>query len=443
MKKFTTTLCLILVCTLCRATLPTGDDFDSPTENTTNWAPDEVAGHGVLSLVDQQLQYRVNGAPTESDQSIRPWIASLGPYTSDWEVQIDTLNTAVASATNQQIACGITIDGEASDFTNEILAVQLSGASAPSTPEVGFTGRIGTATNGVFVSAAVTSTNGAVRITFNSTTKVFTLFYDADHSGGYSWTQLGSFGINGSGGADANQSWGLTNSSQLAIRVYGFSTGVAVSSNEVSLDNFSTTGLVAPVLPHDLAVTSIKVPKSVNLTTKKPSVTSKAVVTIQNLGPLNETITADNITNLVDFELTSLAPATCPPPVPVLVMPKVLPITLTPKKSLKLNYTITFDCANNPGKGTATTSAIPRQTVNTDAINGETDTTPGNNVCPRDPSGTDKGCGNKNPDGTLGGDIFTDVIMKTSPHWKREYSVLIMGRRLPPNSFRGSVVVRV
>ena len=414
MKKFTTTLCLVLVCSLCRATLPTGDDFDSATENTTNWAPDEVSGHGILSLVDQHLQYMVSGAPTESDQSVRPWIASLGPYASDWEVQIDTLNTAVATATNQQIACGITIDAEASEFTNEILAVQISGASAPSTPEVGFTGRIGTATNGFFASAVVTSTNGAVRITFNSTTKVFTLYYDADHSSGYTWTQFGSFGINGSGGADANQSWGLTNSSQLAIRVYGFSSGVAVSSNEVSLDNFTTTGLVAPVLPHDLAVTSIKVPKSVNLTTKKPSVTSKAVVTIQNLGPLNETITADNITNLVDFELTSLAPATCPPPVPVLVMPKVLPITLTPKKSLKLNYTITFDCANNPGKGTNDFSYAA--TVNTAAIDGETDTTPGNNVCPRDPSGADKGCGNKNPDGTLGGDIFTDVIMKTVTH---------------------------
>src|SRR5882724_12437520 len=101
MKKFAATLSLILICGFCRATLPTNDDFNSSSENTTNWAPDEVAGHGVLTLVNQHLQYRVNGEPTDLDQSVRPWIAGLGPYTSDWEVQIDTLNTAVATATNQ------------------------------------------------------------------------------------------------------------------------------------------------------------------------------------------------------------------------------------------------------------------------------------------------------------------------------------------------------
>jgi hypothetical protein len=325
-------------------------------------------------------------------------------------VQIDTLNTVSLNATNQQVGTGIVIDGEAANFTNEILAIQFSGASAPNTPEVGFLGRMGTPTNGVFVSALVAPINGAVRITFNSTTKVVTLFYDADHSGGYSWTQFGSFGINGSGGADANQSWGLTNSSQLVVRVYGYSMNTAVASNEVALDNFATTGLAAPLLPHDLSVVSIKAPTKITLTAKKPTIIGKATVTIQNLGPLTETITAANITNLVDFELQSLSPATCPSPMPVLVLPKKLPATLAPKKTLKLNYTITFNCANNPGKGTNDFSYSA--TAHAEAFDGSPDTQPSNDVCPRDPSGTDKGCGNKNPDKTLGADIFTDVIMK-------------------------------
>jgi hypothetical protein len=412
MKKFTTILSLFLSCGLCHAALPTNDDFNSSTENTTNWAPDEATGHGVLSLVNQQLQYSVDGTPTAVDQSVRPWIASLGPYTSDWEVQIDTLNTITVDATNQQVGTGIVITGEGSNFTNQILVVQFSGASAPNTPEVGFLGRMGTPTNGIFVSqlGSITPANGAVRITFNSTNKVVTLFFDADHSGGYNWTQFGSFGINGSGGSDANQSWGLTNSSQLAIGIYGYSFFTAVTSNEVALDNFDTTGLAAPLLPHDLAVTSMKVPKAVTLSTKKPSVTSKAVVTIENLGPLTEHITADILTNLVDFELQSLSPSTCPAPVPVLVMPTKLPIVLAPKKSLKLNYTITFDCANNPTKGSQDFSYTA--TVNTEAIDGNPDANPSNDVCPRDPSGSDKGCGSKTTNGTLGGEVVTDVIMK-------------------------------
>jgi hypothetical protein len=413
MKQFAATLSLILLSAWCHAALPTNDDFNGVSENTTNWGPDEVSGHGVLNQVNQHLEYSVNGAPTAVDQSVRPWIASLGPYTSDWEVQIDTLNTVIASATNQQIGTGIAIDGEAGGFTNEIIAIQFSGASAPSTPEAGFLGRLGTPTNGVFVTALVASTNGAVRITFNSTNKVVTLFYDADHTSGYTWTQFGSFGINGSGGSDGNASWGLTNMSQMLVRVYGYSFFTAVSSNEVALDNFSTTGLVAPLLPHDLAVTSIKVPKAVTLSAKKPSITSKAAVTIENLGPLTEQITAENITNLVDFELQSLSPATCTPPVPVLVLPTKLPISLATKKSLKLNYTITFDCANNPTKGVEDFSYTAA--VHTEALDGSPDTNPSNDTCPRDPSGTDKGCGSKNPDGTLGGDVVTDVIMKVPP----------------------------
>ena len=80
------------------------------------------------------------------------------------------------------------------------------------------------------------------------------------------------------------------------------------------------------------------------------------------------------------------------------------------KKSLKLNYNITFNCANNPGKGTNDFSYSA--TVHTEAIDGNPDTQPSNDDCPRDPSGSDKGCGGKKPDHTLGADLFTDVIMK-------------------------------
>jgi len=323
---------------------------------------------------------------------------------------VDTFNSLVVTGANQQVATGIAIsDGRV--LSNEIIVTQFSGGSDIGTSQVGFVGRLGGLSNGVFVSALnITSTNGAVRVSFDSTTKVVTLYYDADHSGGYTWTQFGSFGINGSNGTDGNMSWNFADTNQIVIGIYGFAENTAVSSNEVALDNFATTGLVAPFVPHDLAVTAIKAPKTITLSAKTPSVTKKASVTIQNRGTVVEQITAENITNVVTFEVTSLAPATCVAPVPQLIMPTKLPVNLTAKKSYTLNYNITYDCANNPGKGTNDFSYSA--TVNTMAIDGTADTNPSNDDCPRGPNGTDKGCGGVNPNHTLGAAVVTDVILK-------------------------------
>ena len=62
--------------------------------------------------------------------------------------------------------------------------------------------------------------------------------------------------------------------------------------------------------------------------------------------------------------------------------------------------------------------------MNHAALDGEEDTHPADDLCPRsvippfefdaNPDGTikDVGCGNKNPDKTFGADVLTDVIVK-------------------------------
>ena len=406
MKYLAGLFALFIFCGSSHAQLASNDDFNADTKDTTKWANDLVTGHGVLTQTNQHLEYTVNGSPTAVDQSVRPWKSTRGPYNADWDVQVDTLNAVIAADTNQQIVAGITIsDPRSAD--NEIIAVQFSGGTGAPTPETGFIGRLGSPTNGVFVSAlGLDTTNGAVRVHFNSSTKVVTLFYDTDPTDGYTWTQYGSYGIDGSGGTDGNMSWGLSDTNQIVVGVYGYSANSAISADQVALDNFEATGLVAPLVPHNLGIMKMKVPKSATLSDSRPSITSKAVVTIQNLGPTTETITSvDVLTNLVTFQATSLAPSTCPAPVPALVTPATFPIVLAPKKKLNLNYTITFDCANSPTKGTPDFSYSAA--VHHEAIDGTADTAPANDVCPRAPSGTDKGCGDK-----LGNALTTDVVQK-------------------------------
>jgi hypothetical protein len=187
---------------------------------------------------------------------------------------------------------------------------------------------------------------------------------------------------------------------------------------DVSVDTENLTSTAELVYTnagiYDLAITSIAQPKKITLSSGTPSKTSLLKVKIQNKGPFPEIIEdATMLTNLITLTVESLG--TCPAPSPTLHAgkpQKSFPITLKPGKTLTVYYDVTFDCANYPAQGTPDYlfSAI----VNRATLDGKEDTNPLDDMCPR--SGTspkDKGCGARKPDGTLGGDILTDVVDKS------------------------------
>ena len=134
---------------------------------------------------------------------------------------------------------------------------------------------------------------------------------------------------------------------------------------------------------HDLAVTKITVPQTVTLTATKPQLTKPVTVQLQNRSPHDETI--PNLTTLghvVSLTVTSLG--SCPPPDQVLKNPG-LPKTLQPKKTLTVVFNVTFECANDPAKGVHHADYSYTATVNHEALDGEADTHPEDDSCPRDP----------------------------------------------------------
>ena len=196
-----------------------------------------------------------------------------------------------------------------------------------------------------------------------------------------------------------------------------FAEGIGIVK-DVSVDTENLTSTAELVYTnagiYDLAITSITQPKKITLSSGTPSKTSPIKVKIRNKGPFEETIEdASMLTNLITVTVESMG-TDCLAPTPVLHADKPqkpFPITLKPGKTLTVYYDVTFDCANDPEKD------IPdyrfSAVVNRAAIDGKEDTNPLDDVCPR--SGTpptDKGCGAKKPDGTLGGDILTDVVVK-------------------------------
>jgi hypothetical protein len=187
-----------------------------------------------------------------------------------------------------------------------------------------------------------------------------------------------------------------------------------------------TNQVVAPPV-HDLAVVKLKAPKKIALSATTTSKVGKFSVSIQNRSPHNEVIPdLPTLSNLVSVSVQSLS--NCPSFFATPLPPKApFPITLLPKKKLTIAFTGNFSCANDPLATSSTAAHNDYRNVahvNHAALpGGIADTHTADDDCPHaplpggvdpNPDGKikDGGCGGKNPDGSLGADVFTDVVVK-------------------------------
>ena len=173
---------------------------------------------------------------------------------------------------------------------------------------------------------------------------------------------------------------------------------------------------------NDLAIVKLTPPKTVTLSARVPSATKRVVVQIQNRGPHSEVISnATVLANLVSLNVQLLG--SCPSITPVLVPPSKFPITLRSLGKLSVVFNAMFDCANDRAKGAGHEDFLYTAALHHEAIDGQPDGHPDDDVAPRgplphgidpNPNGRikDFGVGAKNIDGTLGGDILTDVVLK-------------------------------
>jgi hypothetical protein len=177
----------------------------------------------------------------------------------------------------------------------------------------------------------------------------------------------------------------------------------------------------------DLAVTNITRPATLIFRKSATSKTSPVKVVVQNRGPFPETITDQAmLSNVVTLAVHSLG--SCADPVPAPVSPSKFPLTIPSKGSLTLTYNVTFDCVNDPARSTIKDPNHSdyrfTATVDRAAIDGDTDSHPSDDICPRPvtppyaidpyPDGMirEKGCGARKSDGTFGNELVTDIVTK-------------------------------
>ena len=166
----------------------------------------------------------------------------------------------------------------------------------------------------------------------------------------------------------------------------------------------------------DLAVTNITRPAALTFTKSTACRTSPVRVVVQNRGPFPETIKDQvMLSNVVTLTVHSLG--SCADPVPALVAPSKFPLTIPSKGSLTLSYNVTFNCVNDPARSTPKdpnhNDYSVTATVNRAAIDGDADSHPPDDTCPRsvappyeidpypDRTIKDKGCGARKPDGAF------------------------------------------
>jgi hypothetical protein len=227
-----------------------GDDFNDNSKDLTKWGEDiMVHGKCAMNEINSRLEFTCRSASVDWNEVIRPWILTELPYDTNWEMQIDITNDTNLTANDQWANFGF---GIISQFTEEngIYAGLYASTYGGLPAEKGFWSEMDTVTD--YYSAwtgSLAVTTGAVRLAFNSGTKVITVYYDIDPGTGYNWIQYASYGVGGSGGDNGTANWGLTNGDKFWAFVYGYSEFTAITSGQLYGDNFQETNGVAPPPP--------------------------------------------------------------------------------------------------------------------------------------------------------------------------------------------------
>ncbi len=214
------------------------DNFNDDARDPTKWGTNDAQNTGLLNEVSGRLEYTGQADIEPFGYAERPWILNTGSYTEDWEarvdVHVDAIPMGVAGDRTQMV---LAVYGN--DHTGEIqLELEHDGANPQRRFRSTTDGDIGETT------ANTTTTDGALRISFNAAQKVLTFAYDANGPvGGYSWTTLKTLDVD----APASD-WLMAETSRFSLAIFGEHEGVTVEPGEAWADNFEATSALPSVV---------------------------------------------------------------------------------------------------------------------------------------------------------------------------------------------------
>lgn len=233
------------------------DDFDDNSLDALKWSAQPALGAGALIETNGNLEFTSTGAGTELQ-----YLAWDQPnYDEDFELVFRAANTAMPADLDEFAGIGVEIYPAGSVSTR--LNVRLSAyyvtdfgpsrdllanfydqaLSVPSFPVQPLT---------VFPKAV------AVRLVYDSTAKVFTVYYDDNPTDGVQWTELATFGIDANANGTHNYDFDMSAGQAFELYVYARTDGLAADSGTLTLDDFQVVAGAAgdpqPILEDSVAL---------------------------------------------------------------------------------------------------------------------------------------------------------------------------------------------
>jgi hypothetical protein len=240
-KSLITFHCILLVPFLCSGQFAGEDDFDDNSFNGEQWFALEALGSGSLVERNQSIEFDSSGSDTEWQYFA--W--SDASYDEDFELVFRVANTTMPQASGEFAGIGLEIYPNTSmttrlnirlgayhvtDFgpSRDVLANFFSvtdsvASSLPTFPEQ---------------PAATFPKAAAIRVAFDNTSKVFTVYYDANPTDGVQWTQLSTFGVDSDADGANNFDFGLTAGGLFNVFVYARTDNLDAEFGDLVLDDF-------------------------------------------------------------------------------------------------------------------------------------------------------------------------------------------------------------
>lgn len=222
---------------VCWALTPFSDNFNAITLDTANWQPGAFGTGAKLKQSGGRLNFTVPRRKADEVDVYLDLRNNLPGYNENWQVIVDVTNTNEHQGDS---APGLWISNM--EAPGDAVFLEFHGKGA----QGGFAASF--VLNGQDVGAASVRTNpgvskGSIRISFSSTTKTLTFWYDSTGSAnGYQWRQLATFKTNGvrdASGKDRGATWNINPlTGKFLVKVFGFAENKVVAAGTESLDNF-------------------------------------------------------------------------------------------------------------------------------------------------------------------------------------------------------------
>lgn len=204
------------------------------------WFP-FTQGSGDISLTGQEFNFTSTVIFGEHEAGLA-WVNTPVSFSEDWEFQLDVANSLNVSSSSRYAAVGIYVANE--DDENDLAYLEFYSAYFDDLGSSvrGFTS--GLKRNGVELHEGDTFELpveiGALRAKYDASENSLALYF---HTGstevGYFWQLLAKYGLNGSGGTDANAVWGMSADGTFDVGLYGSVQGTRSRVGQLTADNFS------------------------------------------------------------------------------------------------------------------------------------------------------------------------------------------------------------